>query len=471
MLTFFELAFLAILYLGPATWSVYHVLLYKRDPRAAMSWIIICVFVPYGGPIGYFLFGINRVRTRARSIRRGLLAVEYEGAGDRPFARPVVDELGLRAIGERITGVPLLEGNAVEAIHNGENAYPAMLASIEGAKHRVLLATFILKMDRTGARFVDALEAAVSRGVEVLVLIDGVGELYSWKRPSKYLNKRGIRTARFLPPRLLPPSIYVNLRNHRKILIVDQEVAYAGGMNIGDENVSEPGRPGRVTDVHFSLRGPIVDALAEIFYRDWHFTTGTQYRNDDLPQPEQKGGASCRAIPDGPDAEMDSLALAILAVVSSAVRHLDIMTPYFLPSRDLIGALQAAALRGVRVRVILPGKNNLFYVHWANRNILAELLKSGIEVYYQPAPFCHSKLLCVDDEYSLIGSANLDPRSLRLNYELGVEVFSGSLTADLRAHMERVVAVSAPISHEQLTTRSVWVRLRDSFVALFTPYL
>lgn len=242
-------------------------------------------------------------------------------------------------------------------------------------------------------------------------------------------------------------------------------------MNISDDNVASDEKPRKVSDVHFELSGPIVNSLAHIFYRDWHFTTGEAYRNELPPQPAVNGDADCRAIPDGPDGEMDALALTIQSVISGASESVDIMTPYFLPSREMVSVLQVAVLRGVRVRIILPAKNNLFYIHWANRNTLMELLKWGVEIYYQPAPFCHSKLLCVDSDYCLIGSANLDPRSLRLNYELGVEVFSEAFSAELRSHFESVATASTPIKYEELVNRSVPTRLRDSAVALLSPYL
>jgi len=176
-------------------------------------------------------------------------------------------------------------------------------------------------------------------------------------------------------------------------------------------------------------------------------------------------------IPDGPDGALDALSLTIQSVIAAASKSVDIMTPYFLPSRELIASLQSATLRGVKVRVILPGKNNLFYIHWANRNMLAELMKWHVEAYYQPAPFCHSKLLCVDQEYCMVGSANLDPRSLRLNFELGIEIFSAPLNSELRLHFENTLASSIRITREELANRSVPVRLRDSFVSLFAPYL
>lgn len=460
----------ALLHLAPATLGVYHILLYKRDPRAAMGWITVCLFVPFGGPIAYFLFGINRVRSRAKNIKRPFLSIVYE-AGYRRAATATTSSKGLRAVGERITGLLPSTGNGVAIFHNGDTAYPAMIASINAAKDRVLLATYILKTDVSGSAFVDALVAAQERGVRVLVLVDGVGEMYSWRRPSKLLREQGVKAARFLPPKIFPPSVYLNLRNHRKLLVVDNEIAYAGGMNIGDEHVATDTQARRVTDVHFSFRGPIIDSLAEVFYRDWQFTTGEAYQDEAPGERVTDGGAHCRTIPDGPDAEMDALALTIQSVVSCATDSVAIMTPYFLPSRELVAALQAAALRGVSVRIVLPAKNNLFYVHWANRNVLTELLNWGVKACYQPAPFCHTKLLCVDNDYSLVGSANLDPRSLRLNFELGIEIFSEGVCAELRAHIDRVISESTAITLDELAQRSVPTRLRDSIAGLFSPYL
>lgn len=459
---------LALLHLAPATWSVYHILLYKRDTRAALGWIMASIFIPYGGPVAYFFFGINRVRSRARGIRGQFFATRHQVGDTCGAASPEIGR-GLESVGHRITGKSLSIGNAIEVFHNGEQAYPAMLDSIERAQHRVLLSTFILKSDQTGQAFADALSDAAARGVDVMVIVDGVGDYYSRPRPSKMLRKRGVNVVRFLPPRLLPPSIYLNLRNHRKLLIVDQDIAYAGGMNIGDDHTSVAGQAREITDVHFSLRGPVIADLASVFNDDWLFTTGSRIEAGVGPAPV--GEARCRVIPDGPDDQIDTLALNIQGAVSTARTSLDIMTPYFLPSRELVASFQSAALRGVRVRVVLPAKNNLIFVHWANRNLLAELIELGIEAYYQPAPFCHSKLFCIDDEYSLISSANIDPRSLRLNFEIGVEVFSRPLNLQLRTHIDEVIAASEPISSQSLSARSTAVRLRDSMLSLFSPYM
>jgi cardiolipin synthase A/B len=464
--------FWLLVHAGPAAWSVYHALLYKRDPRSATGWIMACLFVPFAGPIAYFLFGINRVRMRARGLRRPFYVVDYE-AGTRTVTAPPCGggANGIEIAGERITGNPAIAGNTVIPLHHGDAAYPAMLDAIHHAQHRVLLSTYIMKHDGIGAEFADALEAALRRGVETNVLIDGFGEMYSLPWISRLLRKRGITVARFLPPRLLPPSIYINLRNHRKILVLDEDVAFVGGMNISADNVLGATGTRAISDIHFRISGPSVSQLARVFFDDWAFATGTVLMPLQASEFGGSGAATCRVVPDGPNSDLDALALTIQAAIGSASRSIDIMTPYFLPDRDLVAALLAASLRGVRLRIVLPAKNNLWYVHWANRNVLAELLQWNAEVYYQPPPFCHSKLLCIDDEYTLIGSANLDARSLRLNFEIGLEVFSADVSRDLRKHFEAVIAGASRVTPNELAARSVPVRLRDSAAALLSPYL
>ncbi|NNL56870.1 MAG: cardiolipin synthase, partial [Pseudomonadales bacterium] len=312
---------------------------------------------------------------------------------------------------------------------------------------------------------------AQDRGVEVKVLLDGIGEYYSFHKASTLLERRGVPAARFLPPRFLPPSIFVNLRNHRKLLLVDNKISFAGGMNIGDNHTAIEGKERSVSDMHFRFRGAIVDDMVQLFYHDWSFTTRSKTVPPRRSNVASEGEMQCRLVPDGPSEELDALALTIQTVISAATKSVRIMTPYFLPNREMIAALQSAALRGIDVTIVLPHKNNISIVHWANRNILFELLGSGIKVYYQPAPFNHSKLLCIDDSYSLIGSYNLDPRSLRLNFELGIEIFSPRFNAELTEHFTRTVAISDALLLPELANRRVVTRLRDSIAALFAPYL
>jgi len=461
---------LLLMHLGPAIYSVYHILLYKRDTRSALGWIMACIFIPFGGPATYFLFGINRIRSRARNLNRRLFKIGYEVGLSRSISKGLFEK-GIRAVGYQITGSELSLGNTINIFHNGEEAYPAMLESIKHAKNQILLTTYILKTDRIGKAFINALSEAVGRGVNVRVLVDGIGELYSWPKASTLLVKKQVCVAKFIPPSLFPPNINLNMRNHRKLLVIDNEIAFAGGMNISDDNISLTNKPRNITDIHFSFHGPFVNELSKLFYNDWLLATGDQLSSEINASLSVNGDTSCRVIPDGPGEEMDFLALTLHAVIATASESIEIMTPYFVPSREFISSLQSAALRGVRVRIVLPEKNNLFYMHWANRNILSELLQLKIEIFYQAAPFCHSKLLCIDNEYCIVGSANLDPRSLRLNYEVGIEIFSEKINSLIRSHFDDAISKSARLNRMELENRSIPIRLRDSLVSLLSPYL
>jgi cardiolipin synthase len=369
-----------------------------------------------------------------------------------------------------VSRLPLLQGNRVRALHGGEAAYPAMLAAIDGARARILLSTYIFDWDDTGRAFVEALGRAVSRGVDVRVLIDGVGELYSFPRIRHKLARHGVPVRRFLPPRLLPPSFTLNLRNHRKILLVDDTVGFSGGMNISDRHLcGRVDNPRRVVDMHFELCGPVLATLAGIFVNDWSFAGDTEPAL--LPPPPTCGPARCRAIADGPDETLDRLLLLLVGAIGLARHRVAIMTPYFIPPRELLGALQSAALRGVDVAILLPERNNLFFMHRATRHLLLELLQRGVRVYLQPGPFVHTKLLLVDDGYAQIGSANLDPRSLRLNFELTVEIFDEEFVRITGEHFASARAAASEVTLADVDGRPTRTRLLDGLAWLFSPYL
>ncbi|MGE0811208.1 MAG: phosphatidylserine/phosphatidylglycerophosphate/cardiolipin synthase family protein [Immundisolibacter sp.] len=458
----------------------WHALISKRDPRSALAWIGISLLLPLGGPLLYFLFGVNRIRTRGRRLGTRFplpMAFDYEQPDDADLAEPAapgpLDGLPAGPIARasaRISRRQCLPGNRIEHLHNGEQAYPAMVEAIRSAERYVYLSTYIFGVHGAARDIVEALCAARRRGVTVCVLIDGLGHWYTLARAAPALRRGDVRVALFLPLRLWPPSLHVNLRNHRKILVVDGEIAFTGGMNIADYHVLGDGKGFRVADLHLRLTGPVVSQIESVFAEDWQFATG-QTLPDPKPARPNAHGAACRVITDGPNEDLDRLALVLLAAVSAAQRRIAIVTPYFLPSRELVGALQAAALRGVAVSILLPGRNNLPYVHWATRNMLWELLQHGVEVRYQPPPFVHTKVLLVDDDYAQVGSANLDPRSLRLNFELNVEVFDADFNAALGENFATAWAAARPVTLDEISGRGLAERTRDAACWLFSPYL
>lgn len=450
-----------------------HALLFKRDPRAALGWIAVCVSYPFVGALLYYMFGINRLETQAKSLSK------YPHDNDEPevlngdvcLTFKPAELAALAQSSSAVTQRPLLAGNKVLPYFSGDAVYAAMLEAIDAAEHTISLASYIFDNNQTGERFAQSLGAAQRRGVDVRIVVDGVGELYSFPTISSRLRREGIDAKRFLPPKLLPPSLHINLRNHRKLLLVDGQVAFTGGMNIGDRHLETmpDGKPG-TRDIHFRVVGPVISQLQAVFEDDWLFVSGKIPTFKPAPAPGA-GEAICRVITDGPNDDLGKLEMITTGAIALARQRVWIMTPYFLPPPAMANALQAAALRGVDVSIVLPEKNNLALVHWATRNTLPELLQCGVKIFYQPAPFTHSKFMLVDEHYAHIGSANLDPRSLRLNFELVVEVFEADFVATLDAHFTHCQLASREETYAAVKARSLPVRLRDAAAWLFSPYL
>jgi cardiolipin synthase len=356
-------------------------------------------------------------------------------------------------------------------LRNGEEAYPAMIAAIDGATRYVYLCSYIFEGDEVGKQFVDALDRAAERGVDVRVLVDGIGLRYG-KSVSRLLRRnRKIRFERFLPIGRLWRVLRINLRNHRKVLVVDGNVGFTGGMNISSRHMaSNPDNKRATADLHFRFQGPAVHALEEVFSEDWSFRVGKDRWPEAAPSAIV-GEALCRGIKDGPNEDYEVLQWILIGALSAAHSCVRILTPYFIPSRELLAALRSAVLRGATVQIVLPERSNLPFVDWATHAMLAEVIEYDIEVYHQPAPFDHSKLLIVDDFYVNLGSANLDPRSLQLNFEFNVEVYDPELASKLRDHVLAIVERSRRVTIGTLEERGPLVRFRDAVAKIFSPYL
>jgi cardiolipin synthase len=468
---------LVSLMLALGLFSAGHALLKKRDSRSALGWIVISLTLPICGPVLYWSMGVNRINRRARRwLESGRRLAGWEitycslekGPAILPDGLAYLKEL--RSLSDRVVTSRLLAGNCLQLLENGENAYPAMLAAIRSARHSVNLSTYIFDGDSTGRLFVAALNEAADRGVEVRVIIDSLGEKYSRPTAARLLKGSRVKVAHFLP---LRQGGYINLRNHRKLLIVDGATGFTGGMNIGDRHLTNrSGLPPVVRDIHFMVRGQVVADLQRTFLEDWYFVTGELVSDCAFfPQLLPEGNAFIRAVSDGPDKEFRKLNWIIHGAISCARQRIQLMTPYFIPDRPLISSLVTAALRGVEITLVLPALNNLPFVQWASQAYLWELLQHGIRIYSQPPPFVHSKLLLVDDAWCLIGSANLDPRSLRLNFEFDLEVYDREFAGLVSGEFAAAVAAAHQVTLEEVDGRSLPVKLRDSTAKLFSPYL
>lgn len=463
----------------PAAATV-HVVLSRRPASSAVVWVGLVWFAPVLGVLTYVLFGVNRVQRRAALLRRKAQEAQDPGHGllgegdVRSVLPPDRDHLEtLSRLGRRLSGRPLRDGNEVTPLRDGDETYPAMLEAIAGARRSVTLATYIFDNDATGRLFLNALSEAVTRGVEVRVLIDDMGARYSMPTMARSLRRAGIPTARFHPAFLSWGMAFLNLRSHRKILVVDGTVGFTGGINIRDGHWLERDPSHPVRDVHFRVEGPVVQDLQRVFVEDWGSTTGEWLTGDPwFPEPESPGNVLARGISDGPDIDYDTLPSILQGALAVARSHVRVMTPYFIPTPTLTDALGLAALRGVRVELYLPARSNLALVDWASRGHWEPLLEKDCHIYLvPPAVFDHSKLMVVDGAWVLLGSANWDPRSLHLNFEFNLECYAPRLAEDLEAMMAVRTRGAREVTLEEMQRRPAHLKLRDGVARLLSPYL
>jgi cardiolipin synthase len=465
---------LDIFFFAIAAFVTIDVLIKKSDVRAALGWIAAAWLSPLVGGLLYYLFGINRVTRRAlRLARRG---IALNDPLPPPATNPTDPNMALlNESSRRITDMALAGGNEITILEGGDAAYPAMLAAIIAARHSVALASYIFRNDEAGGQFANALIDAHRRGVQVRVLLDSVGIGYFRPAIFRRLKQAGVPAARFLHTWVPWRMPFLNMRNHRKLLVADGDTAFIGGMNIGDEysgRRAQAAGEDYVEDMHFRIQGPAVAQVMDTFARDWAFTTeevldGAAWWGEG----EAVGSIAARGVRSGPDNDLYKIEMMLGAAIGLAKKRVRIVTPYFLPDQRLQFALAQAALRGVAVEIVLPQKCDYAPMDWAMRGHLRFFQQLPLDIYMTPPPFDHSKLAVVDDEWCLIGSSNWDARSLRLNFEFDLECYDRQLVRGLDRIIDGKIARADRLEPGRLAREPLWKQLRNAAVRLAMPYL
>ena len=478
---FFEI--LAGLSVLSAVLASIHVLLRRGDNRSAIGWLgLFWLGYPLIGSVIYLLVGVNSIRRDKKAVGAAILSKttrrrpsrRRSGAEPRRSPNIAPHMHTLKKMGDRILGQKLHCGDTIERLFGGDQIYPAMLAAIDSATRSIAMASYIFKDDPAGHRFVDALDRAQQRGVQVRVLIDFMGSSHGGRSVYRLLRNRGVPVRRFMPTFGLPFFRFANLRNHRKLLVVDGKTGFTGGMNI-DVAFWPEIRPADVTpkdDAHFLVRGPVVADLLAAFEQDWRFTTGEDLAGEAWKlETGDEGPMHARGIPDGPDSETRLTHAMILAALATAKQSVKIVTPYFLPPSDIMSALGVTVLRGVKVEILVPDPTNSLLVQWASDDYLRKVSELGCTVWADGGDFNHTKMMVVDDCWSMVGSSNWDLRSLRLNFEFNLECHHEQLAAQLNEYWDDQMKLARPWQHPARGERTVWVELRNGIARLFVPML
>ncbi len=469
-----------------------HILRKPGEPRTSLLWIFFASVFPLVGISAYILFGVNAADNKGwekqhsdihfnlilNHFREPTDPLEFANRSEHPDkTNPIPKNLQtLNTILDQ-TGPyhPLLGGNSIKLQDNAEEALEEMFAAIKGAKSNIKLSTYILADDAVGRRLMDALKERAEQGVMVRVLYDSFGSAASSFKLffRRYRKTSNLKIIGFSQVNILQRKFQLNNRIHRKLLIIDNETAFTGGINFHDVYLPKGDKKG-VRDYNFKLRGPAVLDLQYTFLRDWYYMTKEPAENllstDYFPVPESQGNSAIRIINSGPTHDEKAIMLdTMVAAANIATTQLLILTPYFVPPRSLILALRLAAHRGIDVRVLVPAENNHPSLQQASHALYEPLLLSGVRIFERKPPFIHAKATLIDDQVAIIGSANLDPRSLYLNYETSLAVFDSEFTMSIKRTMHEDFRHSVEITHVNWNKRSNMKRYIENFLNLFHP--
>lgn len=470
-----------------------HVLRHRRRADSTLLWLFIAWSLPVVGTVLYAMFGVDRV-PKERWRRNVQRHVRMEGA--RAAATDdVLPEAYWRSMGGAPTtpedewareldrplaalseNFPLLGGNRIAPLLTGDEAFPKMLQAIHAARHHIHLQSFIIGNDAVGREFMDAVAARARAGVRVRVLYDRFGSSHAlWGGLfRKYGRVPNLSIAGWTQSNVFRKQLHFNLRNHRKVLVVDGRIAFMGGVNLNAYSRSRAGVPA-IQDYHFQLLGPIVQELQYSFLRDWHVMTeedpvqllsAQHFRR--LPA---EGPALVRVVNSGPSSDLRVAVDLFFNAVNAARKQVFIITPYFLPSEDLLRALRLAALRGVRVYLVVPAKSNHWYTTWASRAVYEDLLESGVRIFERAPPFIHAKAMTVDDQMAIVGSSNWDIRSLYSNYETSLAVYDPQFVMHLKLVMSEDLHESREVELAVFKHRPVLHRYLENACGLLFPLL
>ncbi len=459
------------------------VLLRRKEPSSTVAWILALVFLPAVGALLFLAFGRERVRLPARRKRELDALVRAELAAHAPSAVASPDdpidatgltelELALFRVGARLTQTRPSSGNLVTPLFGGNEAYDAMGVAIDAARHHVHAEYYLIRNDATGAWFKERLIAAAKRGVEVRLLCDAFGCLALHASFLRDLHRAGARVATFLPMRsmLLQP---VNLRNHRKIVVVDGEIGFTGGLNIGDEYRGQMAGVGAWRDIQVRIEGPATRELQRIFFQDWTFAAREKLAASSyFPEcPPARGDATIAIVPSGPDTRAEAIERVFFGAIAGARERVWMTTPYFVPDQAITVAMELAAMRGVDVKLILPHHSNHAVTFHAGRSFYDPLLEAGVKLYEYLPGMVHAKTMVVDGAVSLVGSANMDLRSFRMNFEVHALAHDAALARRLEESFTADLADAQLVSLADWRSRPTRARIYEGAARLVSPLL
>jgi cardiolipin synthase len=449
----------------------------KKESTSAIAWCLLVILLPLFGALLFVLFGYQNVHRPLKRKRQHRLRFRTKPAtlpieAATPSQAPVAGYEGLGHLAARLGATWPIGGNRVEFFSEGRTAFDSVFAAIEAAKHHIHVQFFIFRADKLGTKLLSALTAKARAGVEVRLLVDGIGARKLKHRQLQSLLDAGGKAADFLPVSIWRRRLQVNLRNHRKIVVIDGSVGFTGGLNVGDEYLGESARFGPWRDTFLRLEGPAVEGLQSVFIEDWDFTCGEPLQGPPyFPTFESVGDINAQVMSSGPDLEFRSIREMYFAAITKARTRLWITTPYYVPDQGIRDALCLASMSGVDVRLLLPKTPDHLMPYFAGRYYVPDLLTCGVKVYRYTRGFIHSKVVLVDGQWASVGTANLDNRSLLLNFEVNCAFHTPRIVAELERQFLHDLEDSFRVEQRVFAKRTWPGKLAENVCRLFAPVL
>jgi len=471
-----------ILYFLTVVFIAILIILENRNPVKTISWILVLVLLPFAGIVFYLFFGQEYRKTKMYS-RKGLKDLEklrnltleqldklpknQYRYSDRLYSKKRLMNLFLSN-----SNAILTNNNEIEVLKDAKETFPAIFKSIEEAKHHIHLEFYIVEDDSIGNYLRELLISKAREGVEVRFIYDDVG---SWELKRKFLRSMsdaGVKVDCFMRVRFPNLTSKVNYRNHRKILVVDGETAFVGGLNFADRYQNGVPGIGPWRDTHLKVSGGSATALQIIFMADWYFVSKEILKGENYFKPFEAGsGKLVQMVASGPDSDWESIGQAYFAAIASSAEYVYISSPYLMPPSDIMTALKTSALGGIDVRIIVPGLSDAVSSKWGTNSYVEELLEAGVKVFFYQAGFIHSKVIIVDGIFSSVGTANLDFRSLETNFEVNAMIYDEETARILAEQFIEDQEKSSEVVLEEWIKRPRLNKIKESFARILSPML
>ncbi|MCP1096968.1 cardiolipin synthase [Bacillaceae bacterium OS4b] len=456
----------------------------RREASTTWAWLLVLYFLPVVGFILYLLFGTS-LRHAHLFQWEDKKKIGIEEIIDKQMEELSTNHFPFRNASSsnyrdliymhlRNNDAVLTEDNQVDIFTEGKNKFDQLFKDIEAAKNHIHIQYYIIQRDGLGKRFIEALTKKANEGVKVRLLYDELGSRGMTKRFFREFRQAGGRVEAFFPSKLKFINLRLNFRNHRKLVIIDGKVGYVGGFNVGDEYLGLNPKFGFWRDTHLRIEGSAVKAIQTRFILDWNQASkhhDITYQPHYFPIVETQGNIDLQIVTSGPDSEWEQIKNGYIKLISSAKKSILIQTPYFIPDASLLDALRIASLSGVDVKIMIPNKPDHLFVYWATTFNAGQLLRAGAKVYIYDNGFIHAKMIVVDEEVSSVGTANIDVRSFKLNFEVNAFIYDEGMAETLTRIFYKDVEVCRQLTIEEFEKRSKWIRFKESIARLVSPIL